>query len=230
MAELPKAKFFRRRQTGALSTPCSAPTTVGRPARLKRPESGAQLRRIFALTWRPRRSTEQSVPYRVIIQRPKAQIAVRAGNRARNAVGGPPRRRLAEDDRLGAKKLSQPAWIRARAQANSESATAPVTMADKKPAGPPEAVVNAAAGCATRRRTRNRATAVASAAADFAPRVLGRRNAGAPRAARLDGHCSHRQRRRIDRGRRSRRPSALLMRTAAGSSRSSRAIRPLRGP
>ena len=45
------------------------------------------------------------------------------------------------------KKLPQPARIRARAQANSESATAPVTMADKKPAGPPEAITNAAAGC-----------------------------------------------------------------------------------
>ena len=32
----PKVIFFRRLRTGALSTPCSAPTTVGRPARLKR--------------------------------------------------------------------------------------------------------------------------------------------------------------------------------------------------
>ena len=96
------------------------------------------------------------MPYRVIIQRPKAQIAVRARIRARNPAASPPRRRLAEDDRDRAEKSSQPARIRARAQANSEPATAPVTMADKKPAGPPEAVVNAAAGCATRRRTRNR--------------------------------------------------------------------------
>ena len=45
--------------------------------------------------------------YRVIIQRPKAQIAVRAGKRARNAAGGTPRRRVAEADRLGAAKLPQ---------------------------------------------------------------------------------------------------------------------------
>ncbi len=62
------------------------------------------------------------MPYRVIIQRPKAQIAVRAGNRARNPASYTPRRRLAEDDGLRAKEAPAAGTdSRARAGLNREN-------------------------------------------------------------------------------------------------------------
>ena len=141
-----------------------------------------------------------------------------------------PRRRLAEADRLRAAKLPQLSTRTRARRPNLEKTTAPVTMADKKPAGPPEAITNAAAGCATRRPTRPRHISSLHREADAAPRLreAPRRRRAARRASRnryiTQAKTPHRPRRR------SRRPSALLMRTAAGSSRSSRAIRRRPGP
>ena len=200
MVDLTQGQFFARLRTGALSTPCSAPTTVDRPARLKRPESGAQLRRIFALTWRPRRSTEQSVPYRVIIQRPKAQIAVRAGNRARNPASYTPRRRLAEDDGLRAKEAPAAGTdSRARAGLNREN-NSTSHHGGQEARRTPRSCCECRRGMSRPGVRRERITLLAFFTPPTPRRASWtRRAAAAPRAARIDCHCSHRQRRRIDR-------------------------------
>ena len=172
----------------------------------------------------------KSVPYRVIIQRPKAQIAVRARTRARNPASYTPRRRLAEDDGLRAKEAPAAGTdSRARAGLNRENNST-------SHHGGQEARRTPRSCCECRRGMR-----------DPAPNAKPRHSCGLLRrrlrAARTGAPQRRRAARRAYRNRtitqaktphrpppRSPRPSVPVMRTAAGSSRSSRAIRPRPGP
>ena len=144
----------------------------------------------------------KSVPYRVIIQRPKAQIAVRARTRARNPASYTPRRRLAEDDGLRAKEAPAAGTdSRARAGLNREN-NSTSHHGGQEARRTPRSCCECRRGMSRPGVRRERITLLAFFTPPTPRRAFWtRRAAAAPRAARIETAPSHRQRRRIDRRR-----------------------------
>ena len=112
----PKVIFFRRLRTGALSTPCSAPTTVGRPARLKRACVAAFLPTHLWGTGLRGQCMQKSACFTSALPRLELQKTACAQETARRTATDARSARLAEDGEFAASVL-RAAGIDSRARA-----------------------------------------------------------------------------------------------------------------